>query len=264
MLGPIRKMRTSLQDGLVHYQLPLGNELMGLNALVGSHLKLEFTGKIFCIDTHKEIKRSFGQGYCWESYQTLAECDSCIFMPKLCHYSKGTCRDAKWGEDHCLKPHIIYLANTGDIKVGITRKTQIPTRWIDQGASSALALFEVSERKLSGEIEIELAKKISDRTNWRKMLSVDIPEKDLVTKKQEIISEYSLLLEKHSAKIVDADVCHLSYPIMRIPEKFKALNLDKNAIIDSTLLGIKGQYLIFEQGVINMRKFQGYEVELTF
>src|SRR5690606_22023386 len=132
-----------------------------------------------CIDTGRKIKKSYGQGFSFESFMTLAQCDTCIVRPELCHFQKGTCREPDWGEKNCIQPHIVYLANSSGLKVGITRKSQVPTRWIDQGASAAIALFEVKERKLSGLVEIELAKKLNDKTNWREMLKGDGGDVDL-------------------------------------------------------------------------------------
>jgi hypothetical protein len=144
--GVLRKIQVQHnEDNTVQYSLNL-DESISLNSLVGSQVTLKHTGKIFCVDTGKKIKKSYGQGYSWESFMTLPECDTCIFKPELCHYKLGTCRDEKWGEAHCLQPHIIYISLTSGIKIGITRKTQVPTRWIDQGAVSAIRLCEVKDR----------------------------------------------------------------------------------------------------------------------
>lgn len=267
MIGSLRKLKNTHSD-TVQYQMPLisqdKEEFIELNPLVGKKIKISFTGNIYCMDTGKKIKRSFGQGYSWESFNTKPQCDECIVRPELCHYASGTCRDEKWGEEHCLKPHIIYLANSSGVKVGITRKTQVPTRWMDQGASFALPILEVKDRLTSGLIEVEIAKKMQDKTNWRKMLKNDFEDVDLVERKKEVLKEFSEIIKKYDAKPVDSDVYTFNYPVEVYPEKVSSMNLDKKPQIEGTLMGIKGQYLIFDCGVINIRRHQGYEIEITY
>lgn len=264
--GSLLKLNSkySAAEKTVHYELPLGGELLSLNELVGKALSLEFTGNIYCVKTDKKIKKSYGQGYSWESYITSPECDKCIFRPELCHYSAGTCRDSEWGEQHCLQPHIIYLSLTSGVKIGITRKSQLPTRWIDQGAVRAIKLCEVKDRLTSGRVEVEIAKVLSDKTNWRNMLKNVYDEIDLVEMKKNILEKFSPLLEKNQATICSDDVFTFAYPVDKYPEKVTAFNLDKDPRVQGTLWGVKGQYLIFDTGVINIRKFQGYEVKVVY
>jgi hypothetical protein len=260
--GQIHKLKTSHEDNLVCYKLPIGSELIDLNTLVGKSFSLKFSGEITCIDTGKVIKKSFGQGYCWESYSTLAECDKCIFQPELCHFDHGTCRDENWGQKHCMQPHIVYLANSSQIKVGITRQTQVPTRWMDQGASFALPFVKVKKRKDSGLIEVKIAKEIGDKTNWRKMLKNEIEDIDLIKMKKKLLSQFKDLLDKYEAEVCDDELYTFHYPVEKYPDKIKSLNFDKNPHIEGQLLGIKGQYLIFDSGVINIRRHQGYHIQL--
>ena len=261
--GILRKLKSQKKE-IVEYQLPLTDELVSLNKLIGKKISLNHTGRKFCIDTGKEVKKTYGQGYSWESFVTLPECDQCIFQPELCHYAKGTCRNSKWGEDHCLKPHVIYLSLTSNLKIGITRKVNVPGRWVDQGAVKAIKLCEVKDRLTSGKIETEIAKSMKDKTNWRNMLKNVYVDKDLVKEKKKVLKDYKELLEKHSAVIADDEVYEFNYPVEVYPEKVSSFNFDKNPMIEATLMGIKGQYLIFDSGVINIRKFQGYEVELSY
>ncbi len=260
--GNIRKLKSNFGSS-IEYFLPLSGEDIAINPLIGKQVRLNFTGKINCIHTGKMLKKAYGQGYSWESFITLPECDQCIIKPELCHYSKGTCRDSKWGEKHCMQPHVIYLSLTSGSKIGITRKTQVPTRWIDQGAVKAIKLCEVKNRLTSGLIEIEIAKEIGDKTNWRNMLKNIFPDTDLLELKKDILNKYSKLLEKYDAQVLDDEIYEFNYPVESYPEKVKSYNFDKNPTIDDKLIGVKGQYLIFENGVINMRKYQGYEVELA-
>lgn len=261
--GNLLKLKTSHED-VVKYTLILGGEEIDLNALVGKSIELNFTGHIFCIDSGKKIKKSFGNGYSWESFITLPECDQCIVKPELCHYAKGTCRDSSWGDDHCMQPHIIYISLTSGLKVGITRKVQVPTRWMDQGAVKAIALCEVKDRLTSGLIEVEIAKELGDKTNWRNMLKNDYEDRDLVEVKKGILAKYGELLSKYQASISEDLVYHFNYPVEVYPKKVSSLNPYKTPSIKGTLLGIKGQYLIFDSGVINIRKYQGHEVQLSY
>ena len=260
-IGTIRKLKSEINDSNIEYTLPLGEDLISLNSYIGKQLKLEFTGNIYCIATGKKVKKAYGQGYSWEAFQTLPECDQCIVQPELCHYSKGTCRDPQWGEKHCMQPHVIYISLTSSSKVGITRKTQVPTRWVDQGAVSALPLCMVKNRLTSGLIEVEIAKEIGDKTNWRNMLKNQYEEIDLKALKKKILTDYSELFKKYEAEILDDELYNFNYPVERYPEKVSSYNFDKKPVIEDVLMGIKGQYLIFEKAVINMRKFQGYEIK---
>lgn len=261
--GTLRKLKSTFESP-VRYQLPLGEHLIELNDLVGKEIRLEFTNNIFCVSTGKKIKKSYGQGYSWEAFTVLPECDTCNVKPELCHIAYGTCRDEKWGEEHCLKPHVIYLANTGQIKVGITRKVNVPTRWIDQGASYALPILEVKDRRTSGLIEVELAKELGDKTNWRRMLKNDIDDVDLIAARETVFEKFADLIQKHSAKKITDEVLAFDYPNIAFPEKISSLNLKKHPIIESKLIAIKGQYLVFDCGALNVRRHQGYEVSLDF
>lgn len=252
-------METS-QAEVVQYHLPLGENKLPLNPLVGKKIKITFDGEIRCLETDQKLKRTFGQGYSWEAFNTLARCDECIFKPELCHFAAGTCREPEWGEANCLQPHIVYLANTSDLKVGITRKSQVPTRWMDQGAVEALPILEVKDRLTSGLIEVEMAKRLGDKTNWRKMLKNEVEAIDLKARSIEVLEQFSDLIAKYNATVLDEKVHRFSYPVEAYPEKVTNLTLDKTPILESTLLGIKGQYLILEKGVINMRRHQGYVI----
>ena len=266
--GVIRKMHTSHKD-VVGYRLPIGEELVDLNPLIGQDIELNFSGLIFCINCGRKIKKSFNQGYCYPCFRSLAECDQCIMRPELCHFDQGTCRDEAWGLANCMQPHFVYLANSSGLKVGITRHTQIPTRWMDQGASQAMPLLKVNSRLISGLVEVMFKSHISDRTDWRKMLKGDPPDVDLTQRGEQLIQ---LVIEdiKQAPKINENDyeiiesaqVYNFEYPVEHYPEKVKAHNFDKTAQVQGRLDGIKGQYLILDTGVLNIRKFGGYEVSL--
>lgn len=258
--GHLKKMKTHWVDSKtpVSYSLRLNNDCVPLNHFIGKNIKLEFTGKIACVHCGRSIKKTFNQGYCFPCFQTLAECDSCLIKPETCHHHLGTCRDNDFAETHCFIPHVVYLAVSSDLKVGITREFQKLTRWADQGAKSALVIAQVSNRKLAGELEVKISRHMSDKTNWRKMLSLDIPQIDLIAKRDEIKNTLPTETNEH---FVEESPIELVYPVERFPQKISSYNLDKIPHIEDVLWGIKGQYLIFSKKVINLRKYQGYEIK---
>jgi len=176
--GQVQKLEARLADP-VSYFLPLGEQRVALNPLLGCELRLRYTGRISCVHCGRATNKSFNQGYCYPCFQKLAQCDSCIISPERCHYAAGTCREPVWGDHFCMQDHIVYLANSSGLKVGITRASQVPTRWIDQGAVQALAVLRVRSRQQSGFAEAMFRAHTTDRTNWRTRLKGDIDEIDL-------------------------------------------------------------------------------------
>ena len=267
--GVIRKMVVEATEP-VSYWLPMGEERLDVQPLLGSQISLEFTGQIYCIECGRKTTKSFNQGYCFPCLRSLAACDMCIVKPELCHYDQGTCREPAWGESHCMRPHVVYLANSSGLKVGITRASQVPTRWIDQGAVQALPLYEVDSRLQSGWLEVALKRYISDRTDWRAMLKGDPSQLDLLVKRDRLLGEASADLAQCQLKIGSASMrlvegaqeARFKYPVLVYPEKIKAHNFDKKARVEGCLQGVKGQYMILDTGVLNIRKFGGYEVDL--
>ncbi|MGO1296425.1 MAG: DUF2797 domain-containing protein [Vibrio sp.] len=267
--GVLNKMHANLGT-VTSYRLPVGDQLVELNALIGTELHLEHTGNIFCSNCGKKTKKSYAQGHCFPCMKKLASCDMCIMKPELCHYEQGTCREPEWGEKNCMVDHFVYLSNTSGLKVGITRHTQIPTRWIDQGAMQGLPIFKVKTRYISGLIEVELAKHIADKTNWRTLLKMDATPMSL----SEHFIELRPLLEDKIAEVrarfgedaieeLHTQSTDIQYPVEHYPNKIVSHNFDKNPVVQGTLQGIKGQYLMFDTGVINVRKFTSYEVIVT-
>ena len=270
MKGNLRKM-LSENTNPVTYSLPVGDSVVGLNEFLGKKISLTYTGTINCIACGRKTNKSFNQGYCFPCLRSLAECDSCIVKPELCHFAEGTCRDEEWARSHCMQDHFVYLANSSGIKVGITRHTQIPTRWIDQGATQALPMFKVASRHVSGLLEVIIKNHVADKTDWRKMLKGDPEPVDLAAKRDELfmecateISRLSDTLPKSSIeKLPDENTTSIDYPVSEFPTKVTSLNFDKTAEVAGKLLGIKGQYLILDIGVINIRKFGGYEIKFS-
>ena len=268
--GNARKMRTSLEQQ-VAYTVLLGDDEVSLNQYLGRHLQLDYQGVINCIACERKTSKSFSQGYCYPCFRRLAQCDTCIVSPEKCHYAAGTCREPQWGEEHCMVDHVVYLANTSGLKVGITRGTQVPTRWMDQGATQAQPIFRVSTRLQSGLVETLFKNHVADKTNWQAMLKGDAEPKDLEQQRQDLMAscatELASLQQQHGLQAISvleqAPETRISYPVLEYPEKVKSFNLDKTPAVGGTLMGIKGQYLIFDSGVINMRKYGGYHLTLT-
>lgn len=271
--GVLSKMQVTLpQTGVVaEYQMVLDEQLVPMNALIGQFLTLQFAGEIRCQACNRKTKKSFSGGYCYPCSQSLARCDLCFLKPETCHYAKGTCREPEWGEAICMQDHIVYLANSSGLKVGITRIDQVPTRWIDQGATQAVPIFRVKSRLQSGLVEVMFKHYVADKTDWRKMLKGAAEAIDLAERRDELValcqpqlddlhSQYGEMAIQYLA---NERVTEIEYPVLKYPEKVKSQNFDKTPEIQGVLEGIKGQYLIFDTGVLNIRKFSGYQVTMV-
>ena len=266
--GSLSKMAVSLQAPVVQYSFRLDDTQVPVNPLIGQRLRLEYLGAIHCSHCGKRTKTSFSQGYCYPCMTKLAQCDVCIMAPEKCHYDAGTCREPSWGEQFCMTDHVVYLANSSGIKVGITRATQLPTRWLDQGASQALPIVRVATRQQSGLVEDLLRSQVPDRTNWRALLKGDAEELDLVAIREQVFDACADGLRELQGRfglqavqpLADAEVVQMKYPVEAYPSKIVSFNLDKDPVVEGTLLGIKGQYLIFDSGVINIRKYTAYQL----
>lgn len=264
--GNIRKMRTELAE-TVQYTLPLydvlePSELVSMNELIGQKLTLTFEHEINCVVTGKRIKKAYGDGMSYDAFMSSPMASPSIIRPELSRIHEGIAlRDKEWEEKHHLTPHIVYLSLTDQVKVGVTRETNVPYRWIDQGATEAIILAEVPYRQLAGAIEVALKEYRADKTNWRKMLRNEHTDSNLLDEKDELI-EY--LDEELQQFISDNDsITEIHYPVMAYPEKVTSMKLDKFPLIEKKLMGIKGQYLIFEEGhVMNMRSHSGYKMTL--
>lgn len=270
-IGIVQKLIGVLDEqNQVHYALPLNDEPVQINPLIGEVIQLEFTGKVSCIACNRPIKKTYSQGYCYVCMTTLAQCDMCILKPEQCHFHLGTCREPDWGEQHCMQDHYVYLSNASSVKVGITRAKNIPGRWIDQGATQAMPIFKVRTRRISGLIEVSIKQHVSDKTNWRKMLSGTSEQLDLAAKRDELIQLAQPSIDRVRAEfgedsviLLDEPNLNIHFPVLEYPSKITSCNFDKNPTVRGRLLGIKGQYLIFDCGVLNIRKYTGYELALS-
>ncbi len=266
--GSVSKMSARLDESGVQYHFRLGDSEVAVNPLIGKTVRLEYLGAIHCVNCGRKTKTSFSQGYCYPCMTKLAQCDVCIMAPEKCHYESGTCRDPAWGEQFCMTDHVVYLANSSGVKVGITRATQLPTRWLDQGASQALPIMRVATRQQSGLVEDLFRSQVADRTNWRALLKGDAEAVDLVAIREQLFDSCAagihMLQERFGLQaiqpLLDVEPLEIRYPVHAYPTKIVSFNLDKNPVAEGTLLGVKGQYLIFDTGVINIRKYTAYQL----
>jgi len=243
----------------VQYFLGLGEQRVPLNEFIGGQVQLTFLDEKACGTCGRKVKKLYGGGYCYPCVTTLAETDLCIMKPHECHHHLGTCRDNEFAETHCMIPHYVYLALSSNVKVGLTRKNRELTRWVDQGAIRAIPIAETPTRKLAGELEMAIAEHIADKTDWRKMLKGVTEEADLFEVREKV---KEIVQEEFRQYLFDVDALYeFTYPILETLEKIKSLSFDKETTISGKLLGIKGQYLILDCGVLNMKKHSGYKIE---
>jgi hypothetical protein len=208
------------------------------------------------------VKKLFGQGFCYPCLQNAPEAAECIVRPELCRAHLGEGRDPEWERAHHATEHVVYLSYTGNVKVGVTRSTQVPVRWIDQGAVAALVIARVPYRQLAGLIEVDLKRLFADKTNWRAMLKHVRPDVDaLYTARTLALTTLRDDLTEHLLRDVQPQV--LDFPVLAYPPKVTSVSFEKSPEVSGRLMGIKGQYLIWEDGrVLNVRNQSGVHVEV--
>jgi len=260
MIETLHKMRVALGEE-VQYTLDWDNGIL-VNDWIGKKLQLKYAGKITCQKCGKRTKNSFGEGFCYPCFISAPEAAECIIRPELCRAHLGEGRDIEWEEKHHNQPHVVYLAASDRVKVGVTRSTNVPSRWIDQGAMEAIRIAETPNRYEAGRLEVELKAMFTDKTNWQRMLKNEFDDSiDLEEEKWSLHDQLPSDLTEFFCE--DDEIIKIHYPVLEYPKAVKSLSFDKTPIIEGKLMGIKGQYLIFDQGrVLNVRKHTGYEIEL--
>jgi len=258
--GVLTKMKTELSE-TVQYYLVFEQDFLNLNQVLNKKLSINFL-RYQCLNCGLE-KKVFANGVCYNCFSSLPEMGEWVIRPELSTAHLGQAdRDLDYEQKAQLQPHIVYLANSSNVKVGVTRKSQVPTRWIDQGAHEAIEIVEVPNRYLAGIAEVALKEHVSDKTNWRKMLTNDLRDLDL-SQIREDLKQY-LPEEVKEFYLPNSKELEIKFPVVDYPAKCKSLNLQKTPFYEGVLKGIKGQYLIFEDGVVfNVRKHEGYEVSLN-
>jgi hypothetical protein len=261
MKGILNKMSTELGNP-IQYSLKWETPIL-MNDFIGKNLRMEFLGTITCRKCEKVTKKSFGEGFCYPCFTNAPEAAECIIRPELCRAHLGEGRDVEWEEANHNQPHVVYLAASDVVKVGVTRATQVPTRWIDQGAMSAIRIAETPNRYEAGRLEVELKAMFTDKTNWQRMLKNEFDESiDLEEEKWTLHEQLPEDLTEFFTE--DDEIIEMNFPVMEFPSKVKSMSFDKEPIIEGKLMGIKGQYLIFDGGrVLNIRKHTSYHVEIS-
>ncbi len=258
--GVLTKMQTEFGNPIQYY-LVFENSFLNVNQLLGKELEISFQG-YQCLECGKK-KKIFRQGFCYDCFIGSASAGDWIMKPELstAHLDVED-RDLEYEKKVQLQPHIVYLAVSSEVKVGVTRKTQVPTRWIDQGAEQAIPIVEVPNRYLAGITEVALKDHFTDKTHWQKMLKNEILKTDLFEERLKV----KKWLPKEVEEFFDntkEELFEMHYPVVNYPTKVASLNLDKSHVYSGKLTGIKGQYLIFEDGtVFNIRTFEGYVVKI--
>ena len=258
--GVLKKMQTEFENPIQYY-LIFQDSFLNVNQLLDKRIEINFVG-YECLNCGKK-KKIFRQGFCYDCFYSSPAVGDWIMKPELSTAHLGIQdRDLAYEEKVQLQPHIVYLALSSEVKVGVTRNTQVPTRWIDQGAEKAIAIVEVPNRYLAGITEVALKNHFADKTNWRKMLTNDIVHTDLIEARSKLEPLIPLEVRDyfHPEK---NDLYEIYYPVLEYPKKINSLSLDKTPNFQGKLTGIKGQYLIFEDGtVFNIRSSEGYVVRI--
>ena len=262
VIGNLRKMHTQLADEVL-YTLPLGEHFVPMNDLIGRSIQIEFNGVINCRICDRKIPKAFGEGMCYPCFANAPENSECIIFPEKCLAHEGKGRDVAWEKEHHIQPHYVYISLTAGSKVGVTRHDQIPTRWIDQGAVQAIKIAETPYRQLAGAIEVSLKEHFADKTKWQRMLKNEIESIDLL---QEAARAIALLPDELKQYALPTEnVQNIPFPVVQYPTKVSSVNLLKINAVEAKLVGIKGQYLLFDtQQVLNIRKHTGYQVRLVW
>jgi len=259
--GILTKMATEFGNPIQYY-LVFEDSFLTLNQMLGKEMEIHFDG-YQCLNCIKK-KKIHRQGFCYDCFYSSPAVGDWIIRPELSTAHLGIAdRNLDYESKVQLQPHIVYLASSSEVKVGVTRKTQMPTRWIDQGAEKALAIIEVPNRYLAGITEMTLKNHFADKTNWRKMLTNDIIIADLAEHRLKLQNLLPLEVQEYFIP-EKVDLFELHYPVMEYPKKVNSLNLENTAYYKGKLVGIKGQYLIFQDGtVFNVRAYEGYGVRIA-
>ncbi|MEY3443152.1 MAG: hypothetical protein RLZZ519_1433 [Bacteroidota bacterium] len=258
--GNLGKMHVHLASPVL-YDLEFGDQTVRINDLLGQRIRMSFSGVINCVNCGKVTKKAFGEGYCYPCFISAPSNAECVIRPELCEGHLGKGRDPQWELEKHVQPHIVYLALTSGVKVGVTRVANVPDRWIDQGAWKVIRLAETPYRRIAGEIEVFLKDYVTDKTNWQRMLKNEMDTSaDLLAEKESLLNELPEELGQYYSE--NDEILELSYPVRQYPAKVNSLNLDKTPVIEGEVNGLRGQYLMLADGqVLNIRRFSGYLVD---
>lgn len=259
---PLRKMATTL-GGRVGYALHTDKGFLDLAGFIGKPFGLRATGVLTCTVCGRKVPKFYGQGFCFPCFRDAPEASECIIKPELCQAHLGLGRDPEWERAHHAQDHVVYLSHTGGLKVGVTRTAQVPTRWIDQGAVTAMVIGRTPYRQLAGLMEVDLKRLFSDKTDWRAMLRNVAPDIGLLSEARER-ARAALRHDLRDYLAPDEEPVPIMYPVLAWPPKVTSVQLGRTPEVSGRLMGVKAQYLIWEDGrVLNVRNHAGHHVELT-
>lgn len=259
--GQLRELEPAFQKPIAYsLQLTGAEGQCAIPIAVGDRVVFRPTGTLRCIACGRSVKKLYQGGYCFPCVQTLPECDLCIVKPHQCHFHLGTCRDASFAANHCMVPHCVYIAWSSGFKVGITRKGRQFRRWMDQGAVEAAVIAEVPDRKTAGELEVHIAQSMADKTNWRRMLTDEEgPDRPLAEVAREVQSSVAQIYRRYLVDdILPAQLVYPRQPGFTV--SLSSLAFAADGSVGGVIRGIKGQYLMFDHGVLNVKRWAGYEV----
>jgi uncharacterized protein DUF2797 len=267
--GALHGMRGEL-GAAVRYALEVGNVEVELEARLGAQLRIESLRRVTCRNCGTVTERRYGDGYCYRCFSTLARCDLCVVSPDRCHYAEGTCREPEWGETFCMRPHAVYLANSGGAKVGIARLDNVPGRFIDQGASAAMVVMTTATRQQAGFVEKAIARHLREQSDWRAIAAQTPIEIDLEALLKQLRRAAAAALEEldvrfpHQLKwVAHPQRLDFSYPTLGRVVRLEQLRLDPERALGGALIGVRGPYLLFEQGLFNVRAHSGEHVRIV-
>jgi len=230
-----------------------------LNSYIGHTIVIDGPVYTRCLGCRSVYKKLYKRGYCYLCFNNLAVCDLCVLQPHRCHFHLNTCREPDWGIKHCFQPHYVYLSYTDKVKIGITRVHNLTTRMMHQGAIACLPVLLVPSRKIAGLIEISVKEHFSMTTAWKGMLnSRDVDADVLYASRDLFYREFDHNAYQHVIPTWYKDVIRISYPLS-CDVTTSILQLP----IHDRLVGLKGMYMIFENGVFNMRRLAGVTCEMT-
>ena len=262
--GALKKLEFDVTEP-VAYRLCVGEDTVALNDHVGLGIRIRHTGLISCANCSAVTKKSYGGGYCYPCFKSLARCDLCFVSPARCHFHLGTCREPDFGETICMTGHCVYLANSCGLKVGLTRGDVPAHRWIEQGAMQGIALAQAATRRQAGLLEDVIAKHVADKTDWRGLVTGATRPIELALHGERI---RTLVAEEFDrldgvAWLPPAEQS-FSYPVDRYPRRAMRLRLRDDGEVVGRLLGIIGSFLLFEHGAFNIAEHNAYHVEVEF
>lgn len=269
LVGNLAKMNTNLLLREAQYHLPMKDildplEPLNMNGLIGKELRLEYCGYINSVLSGEQMTKAYGEGLTYREFCESPLASPSIFRPELSQIHDGIAlRDYDWEMRNHLTPHVVYISFTGNYKVGVTKEDNLPYRWIDQGATQAILLAKTPYRQLAGLIEVSLKDHISDRTSWQRMLKGLVADRDILEVRNELIAHIPPELYQYISH--NEHITEIDYPVGKYPTKVKSRNLGKEKVIEGRLVGIKGQYLMFDDNsVMNVRSHAGFRVTLKY